>query len=317
MQSAFRWTDRIGRRIKLRDLHILLVVTKAGSMGRAASELAMSQPVISKAIADLEHVLGVSLLDRTARGVEPTIYGHELLKCSVSVFDELRHGVEALQLISHESAGELHIGCTEAGAVGFVPAVIGALVRRYPRLRFQVETADPATLIDRYLRERTIEFAIGAMPVQAQINDIDVDVLFEERSVVMAGIANPWTRRRNLALSDLVGERWILQPPNSIAGLQAAEAFRANGVEPPQAQVVSFSMPLCHHLLATGRYLAMLPVAMARLAKHLPLKRVDVRLGSHSRPIAIMTLKNRTLSPLASLFIERANALAKTLTQLI
>ena len=51
------WTDRIGRRIKLRDLHILLAVTQLGSMGRASSELGVSQPVISKAIADLEHAL--------------------------------------------------------------------------------------------------------------------------------------------------------------------------------------------------------------------------------------------------------------------
>ena len=306
------WTDRIGRRIKLRDLHILLAVTKAGSMGRASAELAMSQPVISKAIADLEHVLGVSLLDRTARGVEPTIYGRELLRCSVAVFDELRHGVEALQFLSDQSTGELHFGCTEGGAAGFVPSVIDQLVARYPRLRFNVETADPATLIER-LRERTIEFATGATPGNLEGTDIDCDRLFDERFVVMAGVQNPWVRKRNIALADLMGERWILQPPNSIAGIYAAEAFRANGLEPPEGSVVSFSIPLAHQLLSTGRYLALVAVAMTKFAKHLPIKRLDVRFDGFPRMIGIMTLKNRTLSPLARLFIERAHANAKAL----
>ena len=311
------WSERIGRRIKLRDLHILLAVVKAGSMGRASAELAMSQPVISKAIADLEHALGVSLLDRTARGVEATVYGRELLKCSVAVFDELRHGVEALQLLTDETAGELHIGCTEAGAVGFVPTVIDDLVRQYPQLRFRVETADPGTLIDGHLRQRAIDFAVGAVPAAAEYGDVEFDILFEEGYVVMAGAASPWARRRNIALADLAGERWILQPPHTPGGLQAAQTFRANGVEPPRAQVVSFSMPLCHHLLASGRYLALLPLAMARLAQHLPLRELDVRFRGFGRPIAIMTLKNRTLSPLARLFIERAHELAKPFAETI
>jgi len=71
--AAMEWTDRIGRRIKLRDLHILLAVAQSGSMARAAERLAISQPVVSKTIADLEHTLGVRLLDRDRRGAEPTV----------------------------------------------------------------------------------------------------------------------------------------------------------------------------------------------------------------------------------------------------
>jgi molybdenum-dependent DNA-binding transcriptional regulator ModE len=55
-----KWTDRIGRRVKLRDLHIALVVAEAGSMTRAAEELAVSYPVVSKTISQLEQTLGVS-----------------------------------------------------------------------------------------------------------------------------------------------------------------------------------------------------------------------------------------------------------------
>jgi DNA-binding transcriptional LysR family regulator len=131
------WTDRVGRRLRLRDLHILLVVARAGSMGKAGVELGMSQPSVSKAIADLEHAVGLPLLDRSATGVEATIYGRALLECGVAVFDDLRQGVRALEFLADPNAGELRIGCTEPLAAGFVSAVIQLLSRRYPRVVFR------------------------------------------------------------------------------------------------------------------------------------------------------------------------------------
>ena len=95
-----RWDDRIGRRLKLRDLHILMSLAQSGSMGKAASELSISQPAVSKAIADVEHTLKVRLLDRTPLGVEPTRYGHALLKWGNAVFDDLRQSVKEIEYLS-------------------------------------------------------------------------------------------------------------------------------------------------------------------------------------------------------------------------
>ena len=127
----------------------------------------------------------------------------------------------------------------------------------------------------------------------------------------MAGEANTWTRRRNVKLADLVQEPWILPPPESLMGTQIAEAFRSHGCDPP-AQVISFSIPLCHRLLATGRFLTLHPVIMCRLAK-LPLKRVDTNFSGIARPVGVMTRKNRTVSPLVQLFIDCANDITKPL----
>src|SRR5260370_21052102 len=97
MAGFMRWMDRDGRRLKLRDLHILMVVVQRGSMAKAARDLAISQPVVSKAIADLEHTVGVSLLDRTRHGVEPTQYGRALLKHGIAIFDELKQSVREIE----------------------------------------------------------------------------------------------------------------------------------------------------------------------------------------------------------------------------
>ena len=87
-------SDRIGRRMKLHDLHVLMAVAQAGSMNKAAALLNTGQSAISRSIADLEHTVGVRLVERTPRGVEPTKYGRALLDGGAAMFDELRQAVK-------------------------------------------------------------------------------------------------------------------------------------------------------------------------------------------------------------------------------
>jgi DNA-binding transcriptional LysR family regulator len=86
---TMEWESRLGHRLRIRDLYILSTVVKSGSMAKAARQLAMSQPAVSEAIANLESILRVRLLDRSPQGVEPTIYASAVLKRSAAVFDEL------------------------------------------------------------------------------------------------------------------------------------------------------------------------------------------------------------------------------------
>jgi DNA-binding transcriptional LysR family regulator len=308
-----QWSDRVGRRLKLRDLHILLAVARSGSMGKAAADLAISQPAVSKAIADVEHAVGLRLLDRGPQGIRPTLYGQALLQCGVAVFDELRQGVKQLEFLTDPTAGELRIGCNETLSAGFVSAVLDRLSRQYPRATFHLVPADRATLLNRELRQRTVELAVTNTLGLDMEKDIEVEVLFEDRFVVLAGVESKWVRRRKFTLAEAIDEAWVLPPPDSLPGLSIAEVFRASGLEPPQAHVVSFSIPLHHHLLATGRFLTMLPMSMLRFGKHLPLKLLPVATPENTYPTGIVTLKNRTLGPLAQLFMDCAREVARPL----
>jgi len=94
---TMEWESRLGRRLRVRDLYILSAVVRSRGMAKAARQLAMTQPSVSAAIANLEHVLGVRLLDRSPRGIEPTIFAEALLKRSVAVFDELKQSVRDIE----------------------------------------------------------------------------------------------------------------------------------------------------------------------------------------------------------------------------
>src|SRR5262249_57002598 len=117
---------RLGYRLKLRDLQMLLATAHNGSMGKAAAALGVSQPAVSKAISDLEYALGVRLVDRNRRGVERTVYARALLDRSVVVFDELKQAVEQIRCLADPTSGELRIASTIAIASGFIPAVTAA-----------------------------------------------------------------------------------------------------------------------------------------------------------------------------------------------
>src|SRR6185437_8867658 len=102
-----KWDDRIGRRLKLHDLHVFIAVAELSNMRKAAERLAISQPSVSKAIADIEHVLGVRLLDRNAQGVELTSYGRALVRRAMGAFDELRQGVKDIEGLADPTVGEV------------------------------------------------------------------------------------------------------------------------------------------------------------------------------------------------------------------
>ena len=308
------WQNRIGRRLRLRDLHILSMVVQWDSMAKAASHLAMSQPAVSEAIARLEAALGVRLLDRTPRGVEPTLYASALLKRGLVVFDELRQGIKEIEFLADPTVGEVRIGCIESLTAGFVPEVIDQFSRKYPRVLVHVVNAPLATQEFRELRERTVDLSLGLILKPFADDEIDAEVLWQDEYFVVAGSRSPWARRRKIALADLVDEPWILVPPNNVFAPFMAQAFSAQGLELPRAAVTSFSAAIRTQLVASGRFLTLMAGSMLRPnAERWGLKALPIALDGLTLPVAIFKLKHRTVSPVVEKFVEHLRAAAKSM----
>jgi DNA-binding transcriptional LysR family regulator len=306
------WEQRVGRRLKLRDLHILMEVVNAGSMGKAADRLNVSQPVVSKAVASLEHTLGVRLLDRSMQGVELTDYGRAALKCGVAVFDDLKKVIEEIEFIADPTVGTVRVGCTEPEFAGIVSAVIDRVSPRYPRIEFHLVRVG-VTATHRELEARNVDLVIA--DDRAVNEDImDVEPLYAEPIVVAAGLRSPWARRRRIDLAELVDEPWMLPAPGGVARSVVMDAFRARGLRAPRTVVVA-SSNMRTALLASGHFITAVPGAMLRIgAARLSIKALPVSLPGRHRAVAIFTLKGRSLSPVAQLFIESAREIAKPLT---
>jgi DNA-binding transcriptional LysR family regulator len=285
-------------------------------MAKAAQRLAVSQPAISKAIADLEHTLHVRLLDRSPQGVEPTLYGSTLVRRGLAVFDELRQGVGEIEFNADPRVGEVRLGCPESVAATLLPVVIEQLREQYPKIVLNVAQMNPTiTLEIRELRNRNVDLMIGRLAPSLAEDDLRTEILFPERMIVVAGVKSEWARRRKVELADLVHGKWILYPPHQVPTLLIEEAFRARGLDPPRPSVMTFSFYLREVLLMTGDYLSIVPASMLRVfnARGLTVKSLPVDLGVQSRPMAILTLKNRTLNPAVERFIETVRTVGKSM----
>jgi DNA-binding transcriptional LysR family regulator len=299
--------------MKLRDLRVLIAVVQAGSMSKAAESLGTAQPALSRSIAALEDTLGVRLLDRSPRGVEATDYGRAVIRRGVAAFDELRQSVNDIAFLSDPTAGELRIGAGEGLANGPVLQVIDRLSRQHPRISIHLATA-PVEKLRVELIERRIEMAFVRLAEPIVDRQLAVERLFDDPFVVVASPRNPWTRRRRVQLDELLDEPWVLLPYETLSGSLVAQAFRISGVEPPRATVFTQALHVRDRLLATGRFLSTRPRFAVCLPDRQPvLKALPVELPGTRRPIAMVTLKARTLSPLAELFATRIRETIKPL----
>ncbi len=302
----------VRRRLKLRELRILMEVVESGSMGKAAERLSMSQPVVSKAVASLEHTLGAKLLDRTARGVEPTTSGRIAIKCGVSVFDDLRQAIEEIELAADPTAGTVRIGCVEPEFAGIVSAVIDRMTARYPRIVFHI-SAVPHNRRYQELEARSVDLLLAGM-YESEVHDhVQVEQLYSEPVLVTVGVSSPWAKRRRVRLADLAEEPWALPAPGAFVTEVVARAFREINLPAPSPVAVCSSDKRIS-LLASGRLVTAVPGAMVRVSgRRLSIKALPIDLKTELRSTGIFTLKGRSLSPVAQLFIDTARAIAKPL----
>jgi DNA-binding transcriptional LysR family regulator len=308
-----KWTDRIGRRVKLRDLHIVLAVAEAGSMTRAAEELAVSYPVVSKTISELEHTLGVRLFDRSISGVQPTHYGRALLNSGAAVFDEMRKGLQQIEFIKQPDAGDLRIGSSIVVDAGLLPAILEQFARDFPRAVLHVMHEDIATQQYDNLRNRNVELVLGRLPATMSEPDLVAEPLFDEPNVVVAGSGSHWAKLRNLTLADLIGEPWVLAQPGSLARSLQDEVFRNSGLESPPATVVTVSLHLYMRVIETGRWVGLVPASVMRFGgRQMQIKVLPVKIVSPPAPVGFITVRDRTLTPLAERFIECTRKVANS-----
>jgi DNA-binding transcriptional LysR family regulator len=311
--NAVRLSDRIGCRLKLNDLHVLMAVVQAGSMSRAATLLNTGQPAISRSISELEQALGVRLLDRHRQGVKPTEYGRALLDGGTAVFDDLRQTVSSISFLSDPNVGEVRIGCNPFLAASFVATVIERLSRRYPRAVFRL-TPGYVEPLYRELIERNVDFLIARRSGSLAAERLDYELLFDDTYWVMAGAKSPWSRRRRIELAELANEPWALPAPESTTGSVALAAFRAAGLHYPRTTLVCEPVEVRINMLATGRFVTIFPQSVFRFSDRraeLRVLRVNQRLSR--LPVGIITLRNRTISPLAQEFIQSSREVAKQL----
>jgi molybdate transport repressor ModE-like protein len=310
MTSRIDWDSQIGRRLRLRDLYVFSTVARLGSMGKAARELGVSQPAISEVIADLEHVLGARLLDRTSRGIKVTAYGTAFERRIIAAFDELKQGVRDIEHLLDPTAGEVRVGCAESVAAAILPPICEAFLRKYPRVALDVDNVNTLSFAQK-LQDRSLDVVLvrGGLPLEDPqlVSEFKVETLFHDSLVIAVAKDSPWAARRKLALADLKDERWILSDSGLFNHQIIADAFRLAGLEMPLVSMRTISVNLRASLVRTGEFVTTFPKSVLDLhADRLGLKALQLELPAAPWPVKIATLRDRTPGAATERFIACA-----------
>lgn len=318
MVAKIDWENQIGRRLRFRDLHVFFTVVRHGSMAKAAAQLGVAAPTISEVIADLEHAVGVRLLERGPKGAVLTLYGRAFLKRGTAAFDELKQGIRDIEFLSDPAVGEVRLGCDESIAAATLPLMIEQFARKYPGVVLNVQDLDLRSPPN--VRELGFDLVLtrsrGQLEDSDPFNDLNVEVLFDDRLLVAAGAQSRWAHRRKVDIADLSDEPWILTEPNTWNYRVVAEAFRERGLGMPKVCLKTLSVHLRTNLTASGQFITAFPSSVLDLyARRFGLKVLPVDLPIDPWPVIVLTVKNRTLSPVVTAFIDCARAVAKSLAK--
>lgn len=213
------------------NLHLVRIfagVVAAGGFSRAAADLNLSQPAVSRAVQELERQLGTTLLDRTGRRIVPTSAGQVLNDHAVGLFAIERQAEAALAELEGLDRGQLAIGASTTIGIYLLPPLLSAFHRRHPRVRLLLDVGNTAQIAER-LRTTPLDMAFVEGPVTGA--DLEVHSWRDDRLAVIAAPDDPIVARVPVTLKDLAAAPFILREPGSGTREVVEESLRALGVE--------------------------------------------------------------------------------------
>ena len=287
-------------------------------MAKAAAELGVAQPTVSEVTANLEHAYDVRLFDRSARGVQLTVYGEALLKRSIAVFDEINQSAKDMQFLADPTVGEVRIACVEGLSATVLPEMLRHFARRYPNVVLYVDNLTSSRTDMVGLRNRQYDLALVRRDSGMLMDeDLSVQTLYDDdEMVVAAGMNTRWACQPAISLADLIDEPWILSPPGYWHHRRVEEAFRDLGFSLPKARIiVSSGVTLRMQLMADGPYISVFTSSVMRQNAHrFGIAALPIDLPSKPWPVVVVTLRNRTQSAAVERFIESVRQVANSLS---
>jgi len=301
--------ERLPRRLKMGELRVFVAVLEHRSFRKAAAALHITQPAVTKAIAGMEGVLGIKLFDRRADGVEPTVHGVAFAPHAAAIFNELRSAAQALDIVSSGATGTLHIGTVPMPGVAFLPIAIRNLVKAHPDIFVSVVEARELDLAER-LRKREIELAIFRSALFSPGDDLEVEVLFDERLCVLASKDHPLAARQRVTWRELLDHPWVLPPADSFFLNHVRRSLDQLGLELPRHVVESISIGFQYGMVLHGAMLSFGLRPQFTFSPHRNmLVQLPVDIPSITGSVCAATLRSRQGSPLARRLIEEIRSL--------
>jgi len=301
-------------RLKIRQLLLLSALGELGNLRRSAARLGMTQPAATKLLHDLESALGVQLFERSRNGMTPTLYGETMIRYAQTLLADLDAVCAEVDALSDGATGTIAAGIMTSTISEVLPHAIQAMLAQHPHVRVSLMEGTHAMLMGA-LKRGELDMVLGRVMGGAEMDDVDLELLYEDEFVIVCGPDHPLLQAREVTLADTTSMRWILPQSTTPLRQRIEMLFMEQAGARPRNAIESASLLTNLSLLQHNTMLAVMPADMVRqFSPGGLLRALPIRLPSLFGPVALITRRNRRRSPAVSAFIEHLRRLSAGLS---
>jgi DNA-binding transcriptional LysR family regulator len=290
------------------ELRSFVAVAELGSFRAAADELSISAPALSRRVDRLERVLGTRLLERTTRRVALTNVGRIFLEHARAALDELEGATLAITELAEQRVGLVTVGCVPSAVYYFLPEVLKAFSRKYPRIRVRIIDEGANEVLASVVDGRA-DFGLNF--IGSQTPGIEFSALYRETFVLAVRRDSPFAKRKSINWSEIGELPFISVARTSGNRLLLDVALAKSGIRVNSQYEVSHVSTLLG-LVEAGLGVAAIPrLAMPTATHHPTLAAIELSKPSVDRTVGLITRHGHKLSPPAAELVALLRAAAK------
>jgi LysR family pca operon transcriptional activator len=290
--------------LKYRHLQMVEALGRHLVLTRAAAELGLTQPALSKGLREIEHLVGTPLFERSVRGLKATPAGFQLAAFARAALSELKDLEARLTPSGFEEAASLAVGVLPVAAVGMAPTLMRRLHAVYPNLRVRFMEGRTEDLLAR-LEAGEVELVIGRLYPPAVADGFRREPLYSEPISVMVRTGHPLAALRRITPQD-IGPYDLVLPEFSQRIAHDIDRYMDEvGLAAGPGVVRSTSRGFIREMVLSGDLVTVLP----RLVMAGDLERGEVKVlplagTARKRPGGVISLARREQSPWARRLVE-------------
>lgn len=287
-------------RLKLRHIRVVQTIAEYGTLVRASEALYVTQPVVTRALSEIEEILGNEIFTRGPKGVSLTEFGEEFLRDAAVIVARLRDLERRIELRADGRTGRLNVGNHLSGSTSVLPMAIAQFKLRCPEATVSVREASPDQLVE-LLRNGEVDVVVGRLSEQFLDPVFVLEELFREPACVVARVGHPLTDLQELTLRDLRDEAWILPLAQTSLRREIDRFFASERVPLPRNLIESTSAVMMRAILHAGNTIAVMPQQLAESDSGLRVLPVKLKV---ERSVGVITHASRESTALSRRFLE-------------
>lgn len=288
-------------RLKLRHLLLVDALSEWGSTVRAAQSLHVTQPVVTRGLQELEGILGVTLFERTTRGLRPTVFAEAFTVHARNVIAQLNQAGTHIAELASGRRGSVTVGVHLIGSNMLLPGAISTFKADHPLATVVVRNSTPEELYAELLTGQ-VDMIVGRLYPQREPERVTERPLYDEPLRLITRRGHPLQSAQSLTLAGLIKQLWIVPVAGTSLRPEMEELLLREGLSLPNNRVECTSFLVMRQVLLQTDAVALLPVLVAMEDPRL----APLQLPMHSLPstVGVTTEAWRTLSPAAQALLS-------------